>query len=96
MAARAGSSEVKPEIDGGTVATVTDPRPTKVIDTNVLLSDPQALFAFENADVVITGTVIRELDKKKSDPDLGYTARETLRISSLSSAQDSCCWSHWG
>ena len=36
-----------------------------VLDTNVLLSDPEAIFAFADRDVVIPMAVIEELDKKK-------------------------------
>ena len=37
-----------------------------VLDTNVLLSDPEAIFAFADRDVVIPMAVIEELEKKKS------------------------------
>lgn len=53
---------------------------TYVIDTSVLLSDPKAMFHFEEHDVVIPLTVITELEHKRKDPDLGYFARQALRL----------------
>ncbi|HLO41792.1 MAG TPA: PhoH family protein [Phycisphaerales bacterium] len=51
-----------------------------VIDTNVLLHNPNALFVFKEHDVVIPYTVIEELDKmKRKDDDLGRNARECIR-----------------
>jgi len=54
-----------------------------VFDTNVLLTDPQALFAYPDAEVVIPETVLSELDKLKtnhSDPDLRFRGREVTRL----------------
>ena len=53
---------------------------TFVLDTNVLLHNPRALFVFQENDVVIPFEVIEELDnfKVKSDG-LGRAARETIR-----------------
>ena len=51
-----------------------------VIDTSVLLSDPQALFRFAEHAVVIPVVVISELEKKRHDPEIGYFARQALRI----------------
>ncbi len=54
---------------------------TFVIDTNVLLQSPYALFHFEDNDVVIPAVVLEELDKfKKDSSELGANARETSRI----------------
>ncbi|WP_313814341.1 PhoH family protein [Glutamicibacter sp.] len=53
---------------------------TYVIDTSVLLSDPKAMFHFEEHDVVIPLTVITELEHKRHDPELGYFARQALRL----------------
>lgn len=53
---------------------------TYVLDTNVLLSDPNAVFEFDNNDVVIPLMVIEELDNHKSRADeVGRNARETVR-----------------
>lgn len=51
-----------------------------VLDTNVLLSEgKQALYQFEDDHVVIPMVVLNELDKKKSDSELGYMARSVLK-----------------
>ena len=53
---------------------------TFVLDTNVLLHNPRALFVFEENDVVIPFDVIEELDGfKVRNDDLGRAARETIR-----------------
>lgn len=52
-----------------------------VLDTNILLTDPSAIYGFGDNVVVITGTVLQELDiKKKISNDLGFNARETIRV----------------
>lgn len=59
-----------------------DDGPTKtfVLDTNVLLHNPNALFVFKEHDVVIPFAVVEELDAmKRKDDDLGRNARETIR-----------------
>jgi PhoH-like ATPase len=51
-----------------------------VIDTNVLLHNPNALFMFKDNEVVIPFDVIEELDKfKNSTDDLGRNARTVIR-----------------
>ena len=53
---------------------------TFVIDTNVLLHNPQAIFVFQDNDVVIPFTVLEELDTFKSDnDDRGRNARQAIR-----------------
>jgi len=52
---------------------------TYVLDTSVLLSDPSALFRFDEHEVVIPIVVITELESKRSHPELGYFARSALR-----------------
>lgn len=52
-----------------------------VIDTNVLLHDPHALFAFEGAAVGIPVVVIEEVDQfKREGTDRGRNAREVVRL----------------
>jgi PhoH-like ATPase len=51
-----------------------------VLDTSVLLSDPKALFRFKEQSVVIPIIVINELEKKRHDPEIGYFARQALRL----------------
>jgi PhoH-like ATPase len=57
-----------------------DVRRTYVIDTSVLLSDPRALMRFDEHDVVIPVVVVTELEAKRSHPELGYFARQALRL----------------
>ena len=54
-------------------------RRTYVIDTSVLLSDPQALRRFDEHDVVVPVVVITELEAKRHHAELGYFARTALR-----------------
>jgi PhoH-like ATPase len=52
-----------------------------ILDTNVLLHDPQALFRFEDNDLVIPMTVIEEIDRfKKELSETGRNARQFSRI----------------
>lgn len=53
---------------------------TYVLDTSVLLSDPRALFRFAEHAVVLPVVVITELEAKRNDPEIGYFARQALRI----------------
>ncbi|HET9611403.1 MAG TPA: PhoH family protein [Acidimicrobiales bacterium] len=51
-----------------------------VLDTSVLLSDPWALQHFAEHEVVIPLVVLTELEGKRHHPELGWAARETLRM----------------
>ncbi|MEB2526411.1 PhoH family protein [Kocuria rosea] len=51
-----------------------------VIDTSVLLSDPRAILRFAEHQVVLPVIVITELEGKRHDPELGYFARQALRL----------------
>jgi rRNA maturation endonuclease Nob1 len=56
---------------------------TVVLDTNVLLSDPEIISELGDADLVIPETVLAELDKLKTarvDPDLRFKGREISRM----------------
>lgn len=54
---------------------------TFVLDTNVLLHDPKAIYKFEDNDVVIPIYVIQEIDQfKKEMSELGRNARTLTRI----------------
>ncbi len=55
-------------------------RRTYVLDTSVLLSDPGALLRFQEHDVVVPLVVIGELEEKRHHPELGWFARQTLRL----------------
>jgi PhoH-like ATPase len=52
-----------------------------VIDTNVLIHDPESIFKFPSNEVAIPVTVLEELDKLKRAPgDLGKSARAAIRL----------------
>jgi PhoH-like ATPase len=51
-----------------------------VLDTSVLLSDPWAITRFNEHDVVLPLVVISELEGKRHHPELGWFAREALRL----------------
>jgi hypothetical protein len=56
-------------------------RRTYVLDTNVLLYDPNAIFKFEEHDVLIPITVIEEIDRFKKDlTETGRNARQFSRF----------------
>ena len=57
-----------------------DGRRTFVLDTSVLLSDPKAALRFAEHEVVLPVVVIMELEAKRNHPELGYFAREALRL----------------
>ena len=53
---------------------------TFVLDTNVLIHDPDSIFKFEENDVVVPYTVVQELDAlKKGTGEIAYSARQVLR-----------------
>ncbi len=53
---------------------------TYVLDTSVLLSDPKAIFRFAEHAIVLPVVVISELEAKRHDPEIGYFARQALRL----------------
>jgi PhoH-like ATPase len=55
-------------------------RRTFVLDTSVLLSDPRALLRFAEHEVILPVVVIIELEAKRHHPELGYFARQALRL----------------
>ncbi|MFJ8693778.1 PhoH family protein [Streptomyces roseolilacinus] len=57
-----------------------DDRRTYVLDTSVLLADPNALTRFEEHEVVLPVVVVTELEAKRHHPELGYFARQALRL----------------
>jgi PhoH-like ATPase len=51
-----------------------------VLDTNVLLSDPSAIFSYKKSDIVIPLKVLEEVDKHKKRQDgVGAHSRQTIR-----------------
>ena len=52
-----------------------------MLDTNVLLQDPNSIFSFEDNEVVIPAVVLEEVDSKKRYMDeIGRNARQVSRI----------------
>ncbi|MFE6050227.1 PhoH family protein [Kitasatospora sp. NPDC056446] len=58
----------------------TPDRRTYVLDTSVLLADPLAMTRFEEHEVVLPVVVVTELEDKRHHPELGYFARQALRL----------------
>ena len=58
----------------------TESRRTYVLDTSVLLSDPGAPARFGEHEVVLPLVVISELEGKRHHPELGWFARQALRM----------------
>lgn len=59
---------------------VSEKKKTYVLDTNVLLSDPNSIFSFDEHNVIIPMIVLEELDRHKSRPDeVGRNARQVTR-----------------
>ncbi|MGI8939238.1 MAG: PhoH family protein [Iamia sp.] len=56
------------------------PRRTHVLDTSVLLADPAALGRFDEHEVVLPVVVLTELEAKRDHPELGWAARQALRV----------------
>ena len=51
-----------------------------VIDTNVVLHNPKALFMFDDNEVIVPFAVLEELDQlKRGNDDIGRNAREVIR-----------------
>lgn len=52
-----------------------------VLDTNVLIHDPEAFLQFQDNNVILPITVIEELDKlKRGNGEIPFSARQTLRL----------------
>lgn len=55
-------------------------RKNYVLDTNVLIHDPDAIFKFDDNNIIIPATVVDELGKLKREPgQLGRDVREAIR-----------------
>jgi PhoH-like ATPase len=65
---------------GGTEKSAESQPHTYVLDTSVLLSDPWAVTRFAEHAVVLPLVVISELEAKRHHPELGWFARESLRL----------------
>ena len=53
---------------------------TFVLDTSVLLSSPRAIFSFAEHQVVLPLVVVKELEGKRNDPEVGGPARAAIRL----------------
>jgi PhoH-like ATPase len=53
---------------------------TYVLDTSVLLADPAAFLRFAEHEVVLPLVAVTELEGKRHHPELGYFARQSLRL----------------
>jgi PhoH-like ATPase len=72
--------EKQASVNGGNVQGV-DMKKIYVLDTNVLLYDPQALTRFEDNSIIIPITVIEEIDRFKKDMnETGRNARQFSRL----------------
>jgi PhoH-like ATPase len=79
------TSAAPPDHPGGLLVSDSLPVPaalgrTYVLDTSVLLADPWSLRRFAEHDVVIPLVVLTELEGKRHHPELGWAARQTLRV----------------
>lgn len=53
---------------------------TFVLDTNILLADPNAIFSFQDNEIILPFVVLEELDRHKSNQgEIGLNAREVSR-----------------
>jgi PhoH-like ATPase len=80
ITATSGRNELGKEASGEAPLSQGTGQRTYVLDTSVLLSDPQAMFRFAEQAVVLPVIVISELEGKRHDPELGYFARQALRL----------------
>jgi len=53
-----------------------DDRVIYVLDTNVMLHDPSAIFRFDEHIILISLLMIEEIDAKKKDSGIGFNARD--------------------
>nr|WP_275408441.1 PhoH family protein [Streptomyces sp. SID9727] len=73
------SEGVRPSVVTSTKRRLPDRR-TYVLDTSVLLADPNAMARFDEHEVVLPVVVVTELEAKRHHPELGYFARQALRL----------------
>lgn len=84
METKSGTTDGPPPVPEAEEQSVTkaseNDQKTFVLDTNVLLHDPRAMFSFEDNDVVIPIYVVEEIDNFKKDlSELGQNARQVSR-----------------
>ena len=71
---------LRPDVTQQLRADIETGQVTYVLDTSVLLADPLSLTRFAEHDIVLPIVVVTELEAKRHHPDLGYFARQALRI----------------
>lgn len=77
-------------IDNLSILSKPDNRHAYIIDTNVLLHDPSAIFRFEENIVLLSLLTLEEIDAKKGDPVIGYNARDIgQKLENLLGREDS-------
>ena len=77
---RAHTRPRTPQTDTTSPGDLIPGRRTFVVDTSVLLSDPRAVERFKEHEVVLPVVVVTELEGKRHHPELGYFARQALRL----------------
>ncbi len=71
------------------ISTMSELRKQYILDTNVLVSDPLAIYKFHEHEVVLPIIVIEELDQLKTRQDQGgQCARQAIRELETLRAQD--------
>jgi PhoH-like ATPase len=70
----------KTQLSGETQSPGSPSGKTFILDTSVLLSDPRAMLRFKEHEVVLPVVVVTELEGKRHHPELGYFARQALRL----------------
>ena len=66
-----------------------DKRDVFILDTNVLLHDPASIFRFDEHIVLIPFSALEEIDSIKSDPGIGYNARDISQKLEMLSSKES-------
>lgn len=62
-----------------------------VLDTNVLLHDPKAIYAFDEHEVVIPAVVLEEIDSKNAMRTKSAAMRAPCRACSISCGKSGIC-----
>ncbi len=73
-----GEGDYTPAVESSTDSTIGVR--TYVLDTSVLLSDPWALQKFAEHRIILPVVVVSELEGKRHHPELGWFARQALRM----------------
>lgn len=79
--ARAGAHEARPPEPGSCAEAVAQPwaQKTIIVDANAIVEDPRVMTAFPGATMVVTATLLQELDGLKTKPGVGPNPRKFMR-----------------